>query len=188
MRIRTFIAFAMFFLQQWAGQNSISYYAPQIFSSIGLQGVSVGLLASGIYGLVKIVATSLFIFVGIERTGRSAALGWGGLGMSLFLWIVGAIFNTNPPDPKALSPSGASIGMAVCIYLFVIPYCFGWGPVPWVVSDDPLQRLREMPRWLTAPFRSSLSIAPRSSPCVSVPTEWPSLLPLNGHSTSPCPR
>jgi hypothetical protein len=188
MRIRTFIAFTMFFLQQWAGQNSISYYAPQIFASIGLKGVSVGLLASGIYGLVKIVSTSIFIFVGIERTGRSAALGWGGLGMSLFLWIVGAIFNTHPPDPKALSPSGASIGMAVCIYLFVIPYCFGWGPVPWVVSDDPLRRLRGMLRRLTTLSRFFLSIAPRSSPCVSVPTEWPSPLPLSGLSTSLCPR
>lgn len=80
------IAFGMFFLQQWAGQNSISYYAPTIFKSIGLKGTSVGLLASGIvrpalvsfpplscsssialpislssllqYGIVKIVATS----------------------------------------------------------------------------------------------------------------------------------
>jgi hypothetical protein len=47
----------MFFLQQWGGQNSISYYAPQIFKSIGLTGTSVGLLASGIYGIVKIFAT-----------------------------------------------------------------------------------------------------------------------------------
>jgi hypothetical protein len=34
------------------------------------------------------------------------------------------------PNPKAASPSGASIGMATCIYLFVIPYCFSVGPVP----------------------------------------------------------
>ena len=72
-------------------------YAPQIFAQIGLTGTSVGLLASGIYGIVKIVATSIFIFVGIERIGRKKALGFGGLGMSLFLWIIGAIFATHPP-------------------------------------------------------------------------------------------
>jgi hypothetical protein len=35
---------------------------------------------------------TLSIAFGIERTGRSKALGYGALGMSLFLWIVGAIF------------------------------------------------------------------------------------------------
>lgn len=32
--IRFFIAFFIFFLQQWCGQNSVSYYAPQIFTSV----------------------------------------------------------------------------------------------------------------------------------------------------------
>ncbi|KAL7410405.1 putative high-affinity glucose transporter of the major facilitator superfamily [Mrakia frigida] len=136
MKVRFFIAFGAFFLQQWAGQNSISYYAPQIFSSIGLKGNSVGLLASGIYGVVKIVATSIFIFVGIEKIGRKKALGFGGAGMSLFLFIIGAIFLTHKPDPKAASPSPASMAMAAMIYCFVIPYCFSWGPVPWVYCSE----------------------------------------------------
>jgi hypothetical protein len=86
-RKRFFIAFFMFFLQQWSGQNSISYYAPTIFKSIGLKGTTTGLFASGIYGIVKIVATSIFVFLGIERIGRSKSLGFGGAGMSLFLWV-----------------------------------------------------------------------------------------------------
>jgi MFS family permease len=32
--VRFLIAFFMFFLQQWCGQNSVSYYAPQIFTSV----------------------------------------------------------------------------------------------------------------------------------------------------------
>ena len=32
--IRFFIAFSIFFLQQWCGQNSVGYYAPQIFTSV----------------------------------------------------------------------------------------------------------------------------------------------------------
>lgn len=85
-RIRMFISFAMFFLQQWSGQNSINYYAPTIFESIGIKGTTNGLLTSGIYGIVKIIATSAFILLGIERIGRKWALGFGALGMSLFLW------------------------------------------------------------------------------------------------------
>lgn len=40
---------------------------------------------------------SVFIFLGIERFGRRKALGFGGAGMSLFLFIIGAIFATHPP-------------------------------------------------------------------------------------------
>ena len=32
--VRFLIAFFIFFLQQWCGQNSVSYYAPQIFTSV----------------------------------------------------------------------------------------------------------------------------------------------------------
>ena len=32
--IRFVIAFTIFLLQQWSGQNSVGYYAPQIFSSV----------------------------------------------------------------------------------------------------------------------------------------------------------
>jgi hypothetical protein len=50
--------------------------------------------------------------------------------------MIGAVFNTHIPDPKATSPSGASIGMAVLIYLFVIPYCFSWGGLVWVYISE----------------------------------------------------
>lgn len=32
--VRFLIAFFIFFLQQWCGQNSVGYYAPQIFTSV----------------------------------------------------------------------------------------------------------------------------------------------------------
>ena len=32
--VRFLIAFFIFFLQQWCGQNSVSYYTPQIFTSV----------------------------------------------------------------------------------------------------------------------------------------------------------
>jgi len=135
-RIRFFIAFMIFLLQQFSGQNSINYFAPDIFKSIGITGSSTSLLASGIYGIVKIVATSIFILFGIERFGRRWSLVLGLSLMAMFLWIIGAIFNTSPPNPKATSPSGASIAMATMIYLYVIPYCFPVGPVPWVYCAE----------------------------------------------------
>ena len=37
--IRFVIAFVIFLLQQWSGQNSVSYYAPQIFTSVSISMV-----------------------------------------------------------------------------------------------------------------------------------------------------
>ena len=93
--IRFFIAFLIFTLQQWSGQNSINYYAPTIFQSIGITGNNTSLLASGIYGIVKIVATAIFVFFGIERFGRRWSLTVGLGLMAMFLFIIGAIFNTH---------------------------------------------------------------------------------------------
>lgn len=93
--IRFAIAWSMFTLQQWSGQvcivsfallcycdylsfifrqNSIGYYAPEIFHSIGIGDTNVSLFASGIYGLVKVVATTIFLFFGIEQFGRKRSL------------------------------------------------------------------------------------------------------------------
>lgn len=143
--IRFVIAFFMFFFQQWSGQNSISYYSPKIFSSIGIKGTSTGLLASGIYGLVKIVATTIFVAFGVEKLGRRLSLAYGALLMSMFLWIIGSVFFTHVPDPSASNPSSSSIAMAVMIYFFVIPYCFSWGPVCWVYCSEIFDmRIRHM--------------------------------------------
>ncbi|KAK4684872.1 MFS transporter, SP family, sugar:H+ symporter, partial [Tremellales sp. Uapishka_1] len=134
--IRFLIAFLVFTLQQWSGQNSISYYAPTIFKAIGITGTSTSLLASGIYGIVKIVATSIFIAFGIDRFGRKKPLLLGVSLMAIFLLIIGAVFNTHPPVVGAATVSPASIAMAVMIYLFVIPYCFSVGPIPWVICSE----------------------------------------------------
>jgi hypothetical protein len=37
--IRFFIAFWIFVLQQWSGQNSVGYYAPQIFGSVSISSL-----------------------------------------------------------------------------------------------------------------------------------------------------
>ncbi|RDB18783.1 putative quinate permease [Hypsizygus marmoreus] len=68
--IRFVIAFVMFLLRQWGGQNSVGYYAPQIFASIGYSGAKNSLLASGIYGVVK-VASSLDVSITVSTDNRS---------------------------------------------------------------------------------------------------------------------
>jgi SP family sugar:H+ symporter-like MFS transporter len=49
MFYRTSFGIILMFWQQWTGTNSINYYAPQIFTKIGLVGTSSGLFATGVY-------------------------------------------------------------------------------------------------------------------------------------------
>ncbi|KIJ37450.1 hypothetical protein M422DRAFT_781797 [Sphaerobolus stellatus SS14] len=140
--IRFVIAWSIFTLQQWSGQNSIGYYAPEIFASIGLGNTNVTLFASGIYGLVKVVATTIFLFVGIEQIGRKKSLMGGAFLMGSFFFILGALFRARAPVVNVIPTTtgshvtAPSIAMAVMIYLYVIPYCFSWGPVPWVYCSE----------------------------------------------------
>jgi hypothetical protein len=47
--IRFIIAFVIFFFQQWSGQPSVTYYAPQIFSSVSLPLVIDSFVLSSAY-------------------------------------------------------------------------------------------------------------------------------------------
>ncbi|ETW76863.1 MFS sugar transporter [Heterobasidion irregulare TC 32-1] len=136
--IRFLIAFSIFFLQQWSGQNSVGYYAPQIFESIGYEGNTNSLLASGIYGIVKVVATAIFVFYLADSLGRKMSLFISAMGMGILFFIVGAILKTHPPDATAGSgtPAPASRAMAAMIYIYVCFYSMGWGPLPWVYVSD----------------------------------------------------
>ncbi|GLA86113.1 hypothetical protein AtubIFM56815_010364 [Aspergillus tubingensis] len=42
---------------QWSGINAIIYYAPTIFAQVGLSGGSIGLLATGVVGILMFVFT-----------------------------------------------------------------------------------------------------------------------------------
>ncbi|KAJ7129870.1 general substrate transporter [Mycena crocata] len=138
--IRFVIAFFVFFLQQWGGQNSVGYYAPQIFASIGYTGAKNSLLASGVYGVVKVVATAIFVFFFVDSLGRKLSLFISAIGMGGFFFIIGALLKEFPPPANSSTaspdPPPASKAMAAMLYLYVCFYSMGWGPLPWVYSSD----------------------------------------------------
>ncbi|PWN47567.1 sugar transporter [Violaceomyces palustris] len=134
--VRFFIAIMMFVFQQWSGQNMVGYYAPQIFESIGYTGATAALLASGIYGVVKFVATLLWVSFGAESIGRKWSLFGSAVSMGVLFYIIGALLKEYPPDPNAANPSDASKAMAALIYIFSVAYSSGVGPVPWLYVSE----------------------------------------------------
>ncbi|KAJ7592913.1 general substrate transporter [Mycena floridula] len=130
--LRCFIPSLVMFFQQWTGTNSINYYSPQIFASLGISGTTSGLFATGIYGVVKVVSVGLVLMFAVEGMGRKRCLIIGGLGQGLtMLWIGG--FSGIHPGSGLVPASYVSI---VAVYLYAVAYCIGFGPVPWVVASE----------------------------------------------------
>src|SRR2546423_3370597 len=57
VRFRFITGFMIMLCQQFSGTNSIGYYAPQIFQTVGVSKTNTSLFATGIYGTVKVIAT-----------------------------------------------------------------------------------------------------------------------------------
>lgn len=135
-RYRFITGFCLMFWQQFSGTNSIGYYAPQIFQTVGVSKSSSSLFATGVYGTVKVITTGFFLIVGIDRFGRKKSLLAGAAWMAAMMFIIGAVLASHPPDTKSTTVSQASIAMVTMIYLYVIGYSASWGPVPWVYLGE----------------------------------------------------
>ncbi|KAJ7650111.1 general substrate transporter [Roridomyces roridus] len=118
--------------QQLTGTNAINYFSPQIFASLGISGTTSGLLATGVYGVVKVISVALVLALAVESMGRKLCLIIGGLGQgAMMLWLGG--YTGIHPSSSIVPASYVSI---VAVYLYAVFYCVGWGPVPWVVAGE----------------------------------------------------
>ncbi|KEP49546.1 sugar porter (SP) family MFS transporter [Rhizoctonia solani 123E] len=141
MLYRCSLPFILMAFQQWTGVNSMNYYSPKIFESLGMKGSSANLLGTGIYGIVKIVMTALVLGLGVEQLGRKSLLIWGGLGQVLCMCFIGAYLKIHT-DGSVIPTSYVAI---VAIYLYVTFYSFGWSVAPWpVMSESQPNHLRSL--------------------------------------------
>jgi MFS family permease len=122
MFYRTSFGVILMFWQQWTGTNSINYYAPQIFREIGLVGTSTGLLATGVYGIVKIVVTAIGLMAFTEQLGRKWSLLIGSMGQAFAFYYIGINSAVHPPTGEL---DGNAVFAIMCVYLFVVFYSFG---------------------------------------------------------------
>ncbi|KAK9311549.1 general substrate transporter [Lipomyces starkeyi] len=143
-RIRVLIGFLVMVSQQFSGTNALTYYAPLLFQKIGINGTSSSLLATGVYGIVKAVFSMLFLLFLADRVGRRLPMFVGAISMSSTMLIIGIVLACKPPAVDASSPSPASIGMIVMVYLFCVAYSLSWGPGAFTyVSEIYPNRIRE---------------------------------------------
>jgi MFS family permease len=104
--------------------TAMIYYAPTIFSQLGLNGTTSSLLATGVYGIVTCLSTLPALFL-IDKVGRRILLIIGAAGKFIALAIVGGILGSY----GALLTEHRSAGWAgiafIYIYGFNFSYSFG---------------------------------------------------------------
>ena len=141
-RNRALLSIGLMVCQQWTGTNAINYYAPTIFTALGVGGTTQSLLATGVYGIVKMVSCGIFITFLADTLGRKWSLVWTAFFMCMCMFYLGFYVRFDPPVAGAAIP-GAGYGALVMVYLFAAAFQFGWGPVCWIyVSEIPTNRLR----------------------------------------------
>ncbi|OHE91507.1 hypothetical protein CORC01_13203 [Colletotrichum orchidophilum] len=130
---RVIVATVTMFFQQWTGINAVLYYAPQIFSQLGLSATTTSLLATGVVGVVMFIATIPAV-LWIDRVGRKPVLSIGAIGMGTCHIIIAVILAKNIDRFDQQPAAGWA---AVCmVWLFVVHFGYSWGPCAWIIIAE----------------------------------------------------
>lgn len=121
------------FFQQFTGINAIIYYAPTIFTGLGLNGTTTSLLATGVVGVVNVLATIPAILF-LDTFGRRNLLMTGAAGMGASHIIVAGI--SGRYDGRFAQNKGAGWAAVAFIYVFIANFAYSWGPVGWVLPSE----------------------------------------------------
>ncbi|XP_058074249.1 sugar transport protein 14 [Magnolia sinica] len=119
--------------QQLTGMNSILFYAPVIFQSLGFSS-NISLYSSIITNSMLVLATLVSMTV-VDRLGRRFLFIEAGCQMISSILVVAIVlalkFGKGVVLPKA---DGALLVVMIC--LFVLAYGWAWGPLGWLVPSE----------------------------------------------------
>ncbi|KAI2463022.1 general substrate transporter [Annulohypoxylon bovei var. microspora] len=135
-RGRLALGMSIMMLQNLSGINALNYYSPKIFKSIGFSGTSVGLLATGVFGIVKTMATFIFICFGIDTLGRRKAMLIGSVGAMFAMFYLGAYSKVSGSFQHTVVQDGGAYVAIIMIYVFAVFYAISWNGIPWVFCAE----------------------------------------------------
>lgn len=130
---RVMVSTVTMFFQQFTGINAVLYYAPSIFSQLGMSGTTTSLLATGVVGIVMFLATIPAVMY-IDSLGRKPVLFVGAIGMALCHFIIAIIFARN--ENQWDTHKAAGWGAVAMVWLFVIHFGYSWGPCAWILIAE----------------------------------------------------
>lgn len=118
-RLRFIVGPLLFIFQNATGSSALAVFAPQYFKLIAGSGTNRNMLLTGLFGAVKVIACTFFIFFLAERLGRRATLVGGSALMAICMLITALIVDYIPTQSTAnVTPAGkATVAM---IYLDIM--------------------------------------------------------------------
>ena len=118
-----FVGIMLSVFQQIVGINAVLYFAPRIFSSMGMGNPMVQTV---LMGVINILFTLLAVFT-VEKWGRKPLLIYGSIGMALGAFGV-ALSNIVAGMPAIVA--------VVSIMVYSASFMFSWGPICWVLIAE----------------------------------------------------
>ncbi|MDR1696550.1 MAG: sugar porter family MFS transporter [Endomicrobium sp.] len=126
------IGIGLAMLQQFIGCNTVIYYAPTIFSAIGLGNSSAILSTVGI-GVLNVLVTVLALFV-MDKIDRKKMLIIGSAGMAVSLTVLGTMSRFIDSASADVHVMAYITLTAICVYIFF--FALTWGPVMWIMIGE----------------------------------------------------
>ncbi|KAJ2902713.1 uncharacterized protein MKZ38_000223 [Zalerion maritima] len=139
---RLYLSIMVQFLSQWSGAGSITLYAPDFFSLLGVTGKTESLLASAVFGIVKLIASIICALFLVDVIGRKRSLLIGIALQCIAMLYIAGFLTANPrmgvddsfvlPD-KDIPASRAAIGM---IYVSGFGWALGWNSMQYLLTAE----------------------------------------------------
>ncbi|KAL5333479.1 hypothetical protein BJX70DRAFT_403521 [Aspergillus crustosus] len=122
VRTRTGLAVFLMAMQQLSGIDGVLYYAPLLFEQAGLASADASFFASGVSALV-IFCVTIPALIWADKWGRRHSVIYGGIGISLTMFLMGALYAGNAVH----STTGAGRWVViVSIYIFAVIFSPSW--------------------------------------------------------------
>ncbi|OGE48674.1 hypothetical protein PENARI_c026G03437 [Penicillium arizonense] len=125
-------------LAQWSGANSITTYAPELFSLFGINGQSEKLFITAVFGAAKFIASLICAVLLIDHIGRKRSLVSGILVQEVAMLYV-AIYLTVESfssSDESGSVKNAAIVAIVFIYFVGIGWAIGWNSIQYIINAE----------------------------------------------------
>ena len=117
-----FVGIMLYVFQQAVGINAVLYYAPRIFSDMGMDDP---MMLTVFMGIINISFTLVAVFT-VEKWGRKPLLISGSLGMALGAFGVAVTFGH----------AGMELITAASLLIYSASFMFSWGPICWVLIAE----------------------------------------------------
>jgi hypothetical protein len=134
-RRRFFLAIMLFLFHKFTGTDSLNYFAPEIFTMIGVKGGSQALLTTGVYGVVKLATTIIYVAFIVDRVGRRLPLMIGASLQATAMLYIALYVRFANPDSSGGTPAGGIVGI-IWIYIYAFGWSFGHSVACYVVAAE----------------------------------------------------